>query len=86
VEKQNVDAFTAPNFARVVEQLAGDRFVIYGVVTEVCVLFAARGLLKYGKPLTLVTDAVAALTSEASARALAEIRAAGGTLTVVSEI
>ena len=86
VEKQNVDVFTAPNLARVIEYLAADRFVVYGVVTEICVLFAARGLLKYGKPVTIVTDAVAALTAEASERALAEIRAAGGTLALASEI
>ena len=86
VEKQHVDAFTSPNLARIVELLAADRFVVYGVVTEICVLFAARGLLKYGKPVTIVTDAVAALTAEASGRALAEIRAAGGTLALASEI
>jgi nicotinamidase/pyrazinamidase len=86
VEKQHVNAFTVPNFARVVEHLAADRFVIYGVVTEICVHFAARGLLKYGKPLTIVTDAVAELTTEASIRALADICAGGGTLALSSEI
>jgi nicotinamidase/pyrazinamidase len=86
VEKQHVNAFTVPNFARIVEHLAADRFVIYGVVTEICVHFAARGLLKYGKPLTIVTDAVAELTTEASVRALAEICAGGGTLALSSEI
>ena len=86
VEKQHVDAFTAPNMGRIVELLAADAFVVYGVVTEICVLFAARGLLKYGKPVTIVTDAVAALNAEASARALAEICAAGGSLALASEI
>ena len=86
VEKQHVDAFTAPNMGRIVELLAADAFVVYGVVTEICVLFAARGLLKYGKPVTIVTDAVAALSAEASARALAEICAAGGRLALASEI
>src|ERR1039458_6890636 len=56
VEKQHVDAFTAPNMGRIVELLAADACVVYGVVTEICVLFAARGLLKYGKPVTIVTD------------------------------
>ena len=86
VEKQNVDAFTVPNLSRILEYLAADRFVVYGVVTEICVLFAARGLLKYGKPVTVVTDASRALTPDASARALEEIRAAGGTLALSSEI
>ncbi|MEO8370572.1 MAG: isochorismatase family protein, partial [Candidatus Solibacter sp.] len=86
IEKQHVDVFTAPNLARVVDLLAADRFVVYGVVTEICVLFAARGLLKYGKPLTVVTDAVAALTGAASQAALAEIQAGGGKLATTSEI
>jgi len=86
VEKQTVDVFLAPNLIRVVERLNADRYVVYGVVTEICVLYAVRGLLKTGKPVTVVTDAVAALTAEASARALEEIRAGGGTLATVSEV
>jgi nicotinamidase/pyrazinamidase len=86
IEKQHVDVFTAPNLARVVELLAADRFVVYGVVTEICVLFAARGLLKYRKRLTIVTDAVAALTEAASQAALSEIQAGGGALATTSEI
>jgi nicotinamidase/pyrazinamidase len=86
VEKQTVDVFLAPNLGRVAERLNADRYVVYGVVTEICVLYAVRGLLKTGKPVTLVTDAVAALTAEGSARALEEVRAGGGTLATVSEI
>ena len=86
VEKQTVDVFLAPNLGRVVERLNADRYVVYGVVTEICVLYAVRGLLKTGQPVTVVTDAVEALTAEASARALEEVRAGGGTLATVSEI
>jgi nicotinamidase/pyrazinamidase len=86
VEKQHVDAFTVPNLSQVVERLAADAFVVYGLVTEVCVLHAVRGLLKYGKPLTIVTDAIAPLAGEASERALAEIRAAGSKMALTSEI
>jgi nicotinamidase/pyrazinamidase len=60
--------------------------VVYGVVTEICVLYAVRGLLKTGKQVTVVTDAVEALSAEASARALEEVRAGGGRLATVSEI
>jgi nicotinamidase/pyrazinamidase len=86
VEKRTVDVFQSPNLVRVVERLSAVRYVVYGVVTEICVLFAARGLLKTGKPVTLVTDAVESLTPEASARALEEVLAAGGRLATVSEI
>ncbi len=86
IEKQHVDVFTARNLSRVIELLAADRFVVYGVVTEICVLFAARGLLKYGKPVVIVTDAVETLKAENSARALAEIAAAGGTFARTADI
>jgi len=86
VEKQTVDVFLSPNLVRVVEELNADRYVVYGVVTEICVLSAVRGLLRTGKPVTVVTDAVEALTAEASVRALEEVRAGGGTLATVAEI
>ena len=72
-----MDAFTAPNFARVIDLLDADRFVVYGVVTEICVLHAARGLLKYGKPLAIVSDAIESLDSAASATALTQLCTAG---------
>jgi nicotinamidase/pyrazinamidase len=86
VEKQTVDVFAAPNLGRVVEQLAADRFVVYGVVTEICVLFAVRGLLKMGKPVTVVLDAIETLKAEDSERALDECRRGGALLARVSEI
>jgi len=86
VEKQTVDVFQARNLGRVIEQLHADRFVVYGVVTEICVLYAARGLLKIGKPVTVVTDAVKELTAADGRRALEEIRAAGGTLALAAEV
>jgi nicotinamidase/pyrazinamidase len=85
VEKQSVDAFTVPNLGRIIDYLAADTFVVYGVVTEICVLCAARGLLKYGKPVTIVTDAVKSLSADAAERALSEILAGGGKLAVASE-
>lgn len=86
VEKQTVDVFAAPNLAKVVERLGGDRYVVYGVVTEICVLYAVRGLLKLGKPVTVVTDAIETLKAEDSERALQECRFGGATLTRTSEI
>jgi nicotinamidase/pyrazinamidase len=86
VEKQTVDVFQAPNLGRVVEQLAADRFVVYGVVTEICVLFAVRGLLKTGKPVTVVTDAIETLKAEDSDRSLEECRRGGASLARASEV
>lgn len=86
VEKQTVDAFQAPNFARVMERLGAERCVVYGVVTEICVLHAVRGLLRMGKVVTVVTDAVETLRAEDGERALAEARADGAKLATVGEI
>jgi nicotinamidase/pyrazinamidase len=86
LEKQTVNVFQAPNLARAIERLAGERFVVYGVVTEICVLYAVRGLAKMGKPVQVVTDAIEALNAEGSRRALDEMRDAGAELITVSDI
>ena len=86
VEKQTVDVFAAENLKTVVERLGAERFVVYGVVTEICVLYAVRGLLKTGKPVAIVTDAIETLKAADSERALAECCAAGATLVQAAEI
>lgn len=86
IEKQTVDVFLAPNLARVIRTLDAERFVVYGVVTEICVLYAARGLRKLGRPVTVVTDATRALTEAAARQALDEMRASGATLATVGEV
>jgi nicotinamidase/pyrazinamidase len=85
VEKQTVDVFAAPNLSRVIERLGVDRDVVYGVVSVICVFYAARGLLKIGKAVTVVTDAIEGLKAEDSKRALDEIRAAGGALATAGQ-
>jgi nicotinamidase/pyrazinamidase len=86
VEKQNVDVFTAPNLSRALDGLAADRCILYGVVTEICVLFAARGLLTSGRRVVVVTDAIESLNPADSKRALDEIVAGGGTLAHTADI
>ena len=86
VEKQTVDVFAAPNLSRVIQRLDAGRNVVYGVVTEICVLHAALGLLRTGKPVLVVTDAIHSLNAEDSRRALAEIEAAGGQLVTANSV
>jgi len=86
IEKQNVDVFTAPNLSRVLDLLAADQCIVYGVVTEICVLFAARGLLKSGRNVTVVVDAVETLDPAEGHRAVHEIIAAGGSLARTADI
>src|ERR1051326_7353663 len=85
VEKQTVDVFTVPNLHRVLALLNADAYVVYGVVTEICVLYAVRGLLMTGKPVTVVTDAVETLRAEDSVRALDEACSAGARLARVAD-
>ena len=65
--KQTFDCFTNVNLAGLLERLGAERYVVYGVVTEICVKCAAWGLLKTGKRVELVTDAVRSLTAAAAA-------------------
>ncbi len=65
----------------VINALAAERYVVYGVVTEICVKLAAFGLLKTGKRVELVTDAVRSLREDDGSRTLREFAAAGGVLT-----
>ncbi|HKE24273.1 MAG TPA: cysteine hydrolase family protein [Bryobacteraceae bacterium] len=83
VEKQTVDVFQAPNLARVIESLAAETFVVYGVVTEVCVMYAACGLLQRGKSVTVVTDAVKEL---GPTKTLKDLCLAGAKLSTAGEI
>ena len=86
VEKQALDVFSNPDFPALLDRLAADRYVVYGVATDYCVRLAAAGLLSTGKPVALVTDAIAAVNPEDGARTLDEFNARGGTLTTVSEL
>ncbi len=86
LEKQVFNAFENPNLAALLHQLAADRYVVYGVVTEICVKFAATGLLRTGRPVTLVSDAVHGLSTAACEAFLAEFRAAGGALATTSTL
>ncbi len=86
VEKQALDVFTNPNLPALLEHLGAERCVVYGVVTEYCVRCAALGLLRTGRRVELVTDAVRSLEPEAERRTLDEIVRAGGRLTSVAEL
>jgi len=86
VEKQALDVFSNPQFPALLESLAADRYVVYGVATDYCVRSATTGLLATGKPVAMVTDAIAAVNPEDGARAIAEFTARGGTLATVSEL
>lgn len=80
VEKQSVNCFAAPALPGLLAELNADRYVVYGVVSEICVMHAALGLLKTGKPVEIVADAVKALNEASAKTFFADFQAAGGRL------
>jgi nicotinamidase-related amidase len=48
LEKQTVDVFANPNTDSLLKLLRDLELILYGVVTEICVDRAARGLIKRG--------------------------------------
>ena len=85
-EKNQLDITTSPNFHPLLRELSADSYIVYGVVTEYCVRFAALALLETGKPVSLVTDAIQTLNAGASTETLREFTARGGQLAAASEI
>ena len=84
VQKQHEDCFTNTNLPALLRFLDAERFVVYGVVTEVCVLHAARGLLKTGAEVALVADAIQAFDERAGREALDELTDVGVELTTTA--
>ena len=78
LEKQTLDCFSNPALDLKLREWNADRYVVYGVVTEICVRFAAFGLLKYGKPVSIVANAVKALDDAAAEKMFVEFRRLGG--------
>lgn len=85
-QKQYTDVFRDPRFEQMVAASTASEFVVYGVVTEVCVRFAAEGLLRFGRPVTVVSDAIQALCEQDGAVFLRQFRTAGGLIRSSSEL
>jgi len=82
IEKQNVDCFTNPNLRPLLERLGADRYVVYGVVSEVCVRYALFGLLDTGARVEVVTDAIQSIDADKERAMLDEFQKRGGYLTI----
>lgn len=86
IEKQQLDLFTNPNLPAVLDRLGAERYVVYGVVTEFCVRCAAFGLLRLGKRVEVVADAIQTLNPEEGEKTLREFQDAGGALATISSV
>jgi nicotinamidase/pyrazinamidase len=86
IEKQHTDCFTNPNLASLLTSLAAERYVVYGVVSEICVRHAVFGLLKTRAKVELVTDAIRHLDTGVYAAMLREFACAGGEVTTCAAV
>ena len=78
LEKQTLDIFESRHAAELVKRLGDDtEFVVFGVVTEYCVRFAAKGLLERGHRVFVVKDAIETLKAADGERAATELKALG---------
>ena len=86
LQKRVLDVFRNPNLAGILDLLAADRYVLYGVATEICVSCAADGLLNSGKRVELVTDAIMGVNAAESEKVISSFTARGGVLTTVASL
>jgi nicotinamidase/pyrazinamidase len=78
LEKQTLDIFESRHAGELVKRFEDDtEFVVFGVVTEYCVRFAAKGLLERGRRVSVVRDAIETLKAEDAQRTVAELQALG---------
>lgn len=85
-EKNRIDFFDDGRLARLLDELAAERFVVYGLVTEYCVRSALFGLLKRGARVEFVTDAAKSLDAAREREVLERFTAEGGRLVRTEEI
>lgn len=94
LEKYVLDVFETPRADELLDRIAPvdasgknteTEFFVFGVVTEYCVRFAAKGLLSRGRKVALVTDAIETLDPAAGKRTLNELAALGARFVTTEE-
>jgi nicotinamidase/pyrazinamidase len=86
LEKQTLDIFESRHAETLLARLPRDaEFIVFGVVTEYCVRFAAKGLLERGRRVSVVWDAIETLDAKESRRTLKELTALGARLISTDE-
>ena len=86
LEKQSLNVFDNPKANALIERLPAEtEFIVFGVVTEYCVQLAAKGLLDRHRKVSIVKDAIEALSPEAARKSLVELQAQGARLITTDE-
>ncbi|MGC2473352.1 MAG: isochorismatase family cysteine hydrolase [Candidatus Sulfotelmatobacter sp.] len=86
LEKQTLNIFESRHADELVRKLGNmAEFVVFGVVTEYCVSFAAKGLLERGRHVAVVKDAIETLKKEDGESTVAELQRLGARLITTDE-
>ena len=84
--KKNFDVFTNPNTESLLDRLAPDEIVVFGVATDVCDDAAIRGFLDRGLKVRFVEDAARGLDEERVAISTTSWLRRGVDFTTASEV
>jgi len=87
LEKQTLNIFESTHADELVRRLGNHaEFVVFGVVTEYCVSFAAKGLLGRGRRVAVVQDAIETLKRDDGKGTVAELKQLGARLTTTDDV
>ena len=86
LEKQTLDIFQSRHADALVERLGNKpEFVVFGVVTEYCVNFAAKGLLARNRRVAVVNDAIETLSPQVGSKTIADLQSLGARIVTTDE-
>ena len=86
LEKQTLNIFESLHAEDLVRRLGRQaEFMVFGVVTEYCVSFAAKGLLERGRRVAVVQDAIETLKPEDGKKTIAELQRLGARITTTDQ-
>jgi len=86
LEKQTLDIFDTHHADALVERLGNSpEFVVFGVVTEYCLNYAAKGLLARKRRVTVVKDAIETLDPKVGAKTISDLQNLGARLITTDE-
>jgi nicotinamidase/pyrazinamidase len=86
LEKQTLNIFESRHADELVQRLGSEaEFVVFGVVTEYCVSFAAKGLMERGRRVAVVQDAIETLKQEDGKKRITDLARLGARLTTTEQ-
>lgn len=86
LEKKVLNCFSVPELPGILSEIGAQKAIVYGVVTEICVRYAAFGLLDAGLQVEWVAGACQSLSPAAEEETIRTFTARGGVLTTLDRV